>query len=142
MTTRKLGYAELIHAIFDRIDTNALTSTYAVYGYVPPGTAMPYVSVGNPMGVISNSFSSRDTEAEENVVNVHVYSKYQGDKECADMMNNIVQAITGSSLSITDYSTPYVMPCLDYSEILIDDSDPNNLVRHGVLRFRFHMSPS
>ncbi len=141
MTTRKLGFSEFIHAIYDRIDTGTLSSTYAVYGYVPPGTAMPYVSVGNPMGVISNSFSSRDTEAEENVINVHVWSKYQGDKECADMMNNIIQDITGTALSITNYSTPFLV-FLDYSEILIDDTDPNNIVRHGVLRFRFHMAPS
>jgi len=141
MTTRKLGFSPLLKAIYGRLTTHALTSTYRVYNFAPNDAALPFVTFGSPVGVKSESFTSRDTEAEENVVTVHVWTDDLGDKTAAEMMDNIVQAVTSSALAITAYFNPYLV-FLDYADIVLDESIPTQPVRHGVLRFRFHMAPS
>ena len=141
MATRKLGFSPLMKALYTRLITHALTNTYTVYNYVPATAVMPYVSFCAPIGVRSTSFTTRDSEVEENSVVVHVWSSIEGDKQASEYMDNIVQAVLSSGLTITGYFTPYLAQ-LEMSELFIDDSVPTRLVRHGVLRFRFVMAPS
>lgn len=141
MAIRKLGFQPLMQAIYTRLTTHALTSSYITYNYVPKNAVMPYVSFGTPIGVRSTSFTSRDTQAEDNTVIVHAWSALEGDKQASQYMNNIVQAILGSDLTVFEYFAPYIA-FLDMSELFIDDSVPTHLVRHGVMRFRFVMAPS
>ena len=141
MTTRKLGFSPLLKAVYERLTTDALTSSYRVYNFAPPTATLPFITYGSPIGTRSDSFSTRDTQAEENVFTVHVWSNYAGDKEAAEMMDNIVRALTGSALTVVAYFAPY-LALLDYSDLVLDESIPTEPVRHGVLRFRFHMAPS
>jgi hypothetical protein len=141
MATRKLGLSPLMRAIYDRLKAHALTTAYTIYGYAPRNAAFPFITIGFGMGVESAKFTTKDSEVEENSVAIHVWSNYLGDKECAEMMDNVIQAILGSDLSIVAYFAP-LLAQLDYSEIIIDATDPDNLVRHGVMRFKFHMTPS
>lgn len=138
MATRKLGFSALGSAIYSRLTTGALTSSYRVYNYAPRDAAFPFVTFGSHIGVKSESYSSRDFEYEENTFTVHVWSAAPQDKECADMMNNIVQTILGTPLSILGYLTP-IDTWFDYSDIMVDASDPERLVRHGVMRFSVTM---
>ena len=141
MATRKLGFAELVKAVIARLNADALTSGYDNYGYVPPTATFPYNVIGGPIGVRSPSFGSRDTEAESNAIHVHTWSDYQGDKEVTQMQDNIVQAMTGTALSITGYTAPFQV-LLDYADVLDDDTDPNERLKHGIIRFRVEMAPS
>lgn len=141
MATRKLGFQPLMKAIYTRLTTHALTSGYTIYNYVPPSAAMPYVSFGAPIGVRATGYVTRDSQVEDNSVTVHVWSTAEGDKEASEYMNNIIQAILGADLSIIAYFPP-IAAFLDMSELYIDDSVPTRLVRHGVMRFRFIMTPS
>lgn len=141
MATRQLGFSALMRAIYDRLDTHALTSSYAVYNQAPRNAAFPFVTFGTPIGTESRMLGSRDTEGESTIVTVHVWSDYDGDKECADMMTNIVQAMFGTALSVTGYFSP-VDVALDYSDITLDQSNPSRPIRHGVARFRFEIAPS
>jgi hypothetical protein len=125
-------------AVYTRIDTHTKTSSYRVYNYAPDSATMPYVTFGQPLGARS-MFSCRQANVEDNVITVHVWSSYLGDKECSDMMQNIVQAITSADLTLSYYQTPF--QCLyDYGEILIDTTEAAKPVRHGILRFRFQMA--
>lgn len=141
MATRKLGFSPLLKAIYTCLTTNALTSAYTVYNYVPSAAKMPFVSFGSPTGIRSVSFTTKDTEAEENVITIHIWSAAESDKQASEYMDNVVQAILGSSLTITGYNAPY-KAFLDMAEIFIDDSVPTRLVRHGVMRFHFIMVPA
>ena len=141
MATRQLGFSALLRAIYDRLDTHALTSSYSVYNHAPRTAAFPFVTFGTPIGTESRMLGSRDTEGETNIVTVHVWSDEAGDKECADMMTNIVQAMFGSALTVTGYFSP-VDVALDYSDLALDLSDPSRPIRHGIIRFRFEMAPS
>jgi hypothetical protein len=140
MTTRKLGFTALMTAVYDRLKAYSLTKDYKIYNYVPPSTTMPYIRIGLPVGGRSAMFGSRDYEAEDNVVTIHVFSNATHDYEAAGIMDNIVQALTSSDLSISGYS--YMAGFLDFSEIIVDDSEPANIVRHGLIRMRFHLIPT
>jgi len=142
MPARKFGGAELIKAVITRLKADALTSSYSIYNYVPDTATLPYIRVAAPMGGRSEKFGSRDYEAEENMLVIDIWSDYLGDKEAADIMNNVVQVLTGTTaLSITGYPTPYQV-LLEYSELVVDDSEPGVIVRHGIQRYAIHMTPT
>jgi len=147
MPTRTLGFSALSTAIYTRLTTHAKTSSYRVFGeYVPRedpniDTSWPYISFGYPEGVRSVGFTTRDTEAEDNAINIHVWSRAKGAKECEDMMNNVMIAISSSSLSIAGYDAPY-LALLDFSDVITEDKEAQQRVFHGVIRYRFEMAPA
>lgn len=143
MPTRKLGFSALMTAVYARLTTNILTSAYAFYNRVPPNTAYPYHVIGKPMGVRSARFETRDTEAEDNAFQIDTWmdkTSGLGDKACSDRMNNIIQALTGTALTITGYNAIHFY--LDYSDIMLDPDHPELELRHGICRFRQDMSPA
>jgi hypothetical protein len=144
MATRKLGLSALMAAVYTRLanDADIVTSVSTrVYNYAPRDTAFPFVTFDSPIGTESARISTRDTEGESNVFTVHVWSDEAGDKQCADILGHVVDAIMGTALSITGYNTPFDV-ALDYSDVMRDDSDATRIVFHGVARFRVEMKPA
>lgn len=141
--TRKLGFKPLLEAFYSRLDTYVPTEDYRVYnkGNVPDKVTWPYIAFGTPIGKIDDIFTTRDADSEDNVVIVDIWSDYPGDTEISEMMDKIVQAIKSSPLTITGYHNP-PLTFLDYADVLDDAMESGKLVKHGLLRFRFHMAPS
>ena len=141
--TIKLGFKPLLDAFYYRLDNHALTTAYRVYnkGNVAKDVTWPYIAFGTPLGKIDDIFTTRDTDSEDTVVMVDVWSDYPGDTEISEMMDNIVQAITSSSFTITGYHNP-PLTFLDYADVIDDATEAGRPVKHGLLRFRFHMAPS
>jgi hypothetical protein len=130
---RKVGFWPLQKAIYTRLTTHALTSGYRIYNYTPKGTALPYVVVGEKTGTRKGA---RDHTGEENAVTVHVWTEHAGEKTADEMMDAVVQALTGSALSLTDgYAELYCL--LDFADCFRDDTEPERDIWHGVLRFRY-----
>jgi len=138
MTTRLVGISPLMKALFARLSTHALTSTYRIFNYIAINNpALPYVVIGGPLYGRSESFYTRDDAAEDIVLHVHIWSN-TWQTEVEDMMNNISSAVTSSALAPTGYTV--MLGQNDFAQIMIDDTDPNRLLRHGVIRFRFQMA--
>lgn len=140
---RKLGFTQLLTALATRLAASSLTSGYTVYNKVPrtrDAPTFPYVTIGTPICVPDVRSSARDLEGEDISVGLNVWSSANSDKECADMMDNIIRAIAGSDLAVSGYD--YIIASLDMAEIIIDDTEPTRLVRHGVIRYRFHIIPT
>lgn len=144
MITRKLGFVKLMEAVYARLTADdSLTADYSFFNHVPKNTPYPYHVIGRLMGSLSEEFTTRDTEAEDNTFQVDSWvdkTTGMGDKECAERMNNIIQELTLSILVIENYNN--IRFVLDYAEIMLDPENPELLLRHGVLRFRVDMSPS
>lgn len=138
MATHKFGGTELLQAVYTRLTTDALTLAYSTYNYPPSTLTFPYITIGGLIGGKSNQWTSRDIKGEDLVIHVHVWSAGQGDKEASDMMDNIVQAITATDLSLTGYTT--LKGVAEFEQIMIDATNPGQLLRHGVIRFRFHIA--
>lgn len=141
MATMKLGMSALMKAVYDRLEADADTTAYSVYNYVPATATMPYISFGAPMATESRRISTYDTKGESIALTVHVWSDEAGDKQCADIMAHVVDAICGTALTVTGYYVPLDI-ALEYADIMLDLSDPARPVRHGVCRFRVDMAPS
>lgn len=145
MPTRKIGFTALGTAVYSRLTTHANTSSYTFYasGAVPDSATEPYHVIKLGPGNKDMGFSTRDTEAEQNMVQIDSYvdkTSGAGPKACADMMNNIIQAITSSALTVSGYDNPYITT-LDFSDIMPPE-DPTDPVQHGIVRMRFQMAPS
>lgn len=144
MPLHKFGGSALLSAVYTRLTGAGWAAAmpgvtaYTVYNYVPGSASFPYIMIGGMIGGKSADWTSRDIKGEDLVIHAHVWSSDHGDGEASAMMNNIVQAITGTDLSITGYTTLKGIP--DFEQILIDATDPNALLRHGVIRFRFQIA--
>lgn len=138
MATHTFGGTALSAAVYSRLTTHALTSAYSNYVYVPSTATFPYNVITGIIGGKSPDFTSRDIKGEDLVIHVHVWSAAQSDSDCATRMNNIVQAITGTDLSITGYTT--LKGIYDFGQVMLDDSNAAQILRHGVLRFRFQVA--
>jgi hypothetical protein len=138
MATHKIGMSALLAAVYTRLTTDALTSAYRTYNYIPSTAAFPYVAIGGALWGKSASWTSSDIKGEDLVLHFHVWSSYQGDKEAGDMLNNIAQALTATDLNITGYTT--LKGIADFSQVLVDDTNAGQLLRHGVLRCRWQIA--
>lgn len=140
--TRKIGISAVNSAVVTRLKTNALTIAYAakIFNHVPAGTAMPYIHVMGYLSRPSAMFASRDFAPEDISFEVHVWSDYRGDKEAADLMDLICQALTGTAISVAGYTNLYKC-AMDYSNIMTDNAEPTQPVRHGICRFLLRICP-
>lgn len=141
--TRQIGISAVLAAVIKRLKEDANTIAYAakIFNNVPQSTAMPYIRVGEFLDRPSAMFGSRDFAPEDVSFQVHVWSNYQGDYEASTIMNLACKAITGTRFSVTGYTTLY-NAVLEYSDVLVDDTDADNICRHGILRFILRVCPS
>ena len=143
--TQKFGFFQLLTAAYTRLTTHALTSSYAFFNKkAPKSQAKPYHRIQHPYRRKSVGFSTRDTAAEDIVFEIHSWfdeTSGKGEKACSEAQDNIVQALTSSALTITDYHEPARLD-VDYINILDDPEEPSREVKHGIMRIRVEMAPS
>lgn len=109
-------------ALYSLLTTAGLT----VYDEVPVKPSWPYVTISDAVETPDNTLS---THGRENIVNLHIWSKYPGNKETQDKALTIIQKIDKQTLSLTGAS--FVMAhFLDFRILKEED------LRHGVIRFR------
>lgn len=141
-------------AIFNKLTgTTALTDLLPVHDYGDGFTApsifdhvpqsfdpsdnsqFPYVRITAPQD------TENDTDTElgfTSVVNIHTWSRYRGNKEAGEVMEQIYNALHRQALTATDYGVSGIHQ--EYSEIMLD---PDGITRHGVQRFRiFYEKPT
>jgi len=112
-------------AIYDRLKDSL---TCPVYDHVPDGVAMPYVTLGEDTAV---DWSTKPEPGMEVTHTLHVWSDYKGMAEAKQIIDQVVQALTGSPLTIEGFVV--VVARLDMIDTLRDSEG----YRHGVVRFRF-----
>ena len=92
--------------------------------------AMPYVVMGEVSG---RDWSDKFQAGQQVTSTFHVWSDYPGRKECAEMQDAILRALSGDALSLgQDFRAVY--SGLDMIEIIIDI---DGVSRHGILRLRY-----
>jgi len=139
MALQKIGFSELQKAVYTRLTTDALTLAYSIYDYVPETAVFPYIRIGSPIGTWSTSISASDIKGQDNLIHIYIFSDYHGDKEVADMMDDVCQALDGSTLTITGY-TPVIARVESWDLMPPDDTHPEKIIRQGIVRFRVHMA--
>lgn len=104
---------------------------FAVYDDFPgKDVAMPYVVMGEVSG---RDWSDKFSPGQEVTSTLHVWSDYPGRKECAEMQDKVLHALTKDKL-ILSAEFNAVLSGLDMSEIIIDI---DGVTRHGILRIKY-----
>lgn len=116
-------------AIYAAVDA-ALTQD--VYDAVPDGTAdddFPYVTVNDIQAL---DWSTKSFVGQDFAVNLHVWSRYAGNKEIQDIYTALHTALHNAALSVSGASTVICRYEASQTPFL----DPDGRTRHGVIRFR------
>ena len=124
----KSPFLQLHQAIRDRIQAQ---TNYKVYDDFPgPDVSMPYVTSGEMSG---RAWSDKFQAGQEVMSTLHVWSDYPGRKECLEMQDAILRALSGERLYLgQEFYAVY--SGLDMNEIIIDI---DGVTRHGILRIRY-----
>lgn len=122
----KLGALQV--ALYAVVDA-ALTAD--VYDAVPDGAAdddYPYVTVNDLQAVDA---STKTTTGQEVMANLHVWSRYAGNKEIQDIFESLRTALDNATLTVS--GAVAALCRYEASQIF---EDPDGRTRHGVQRFK------
>lgn len=125
---------ELQTAIYSRLTGfAALTAlvgggTPRIYDHVPDnGAAFPYVTIGESTAI---PFDTKDTLGSEDIISIHVWSRYKGKKEVKQILGEIYNALHRYILTLPNH---VCVDCLqEMSEVYQDDDKTYN----GIARYR------
>lgn len=94
----------------------------------------PYVVMGD---FKPNQNDTDDEVGFDGTMQVHVWSRYDGNKEASDIQDLIYDALHRTQPTVVGYGVSDVQQV--FGEIL---RDPDGLTRHGVQRFRVIITPT
>jgi len=128
-------------AIYNRLTGNApiMAVVSGVYDKAPQaidsgsGAAFPFVTIGDD---IITAWAADDWSGGEAVARIHVWSRYGGNKEAAEIIGLIRAALDRQDLAIPGYGA---LSC-DYQQSFVEP-DPDGETRHGVIEFRVLICP-
>lgn len=125
-------------AIFAAVDA---ATTTPVYSHVPQddGAASPSEPSYPYVQVEAMELERNDTDTETGFIgtfNVHVWSRYRGSKEAADIQAQIYTALNNTAPTVTDWCISLI-----WHEFTAVETDADRITRHGIQRFGIMFEP-
>ena len=105
-----------------------LGSPARCYDMVPPAAIFPYVTFGD---VVVKEYDTKDQTGLEQLLTLHVWSRYRGRKELKQIIQTIYDVLHNTALTVTGVN--YVS-CMFQSASTVQEND--GLTLHGILRYR------
>lgn len=101
---------------------------------VPQNTPFPlgWLAFGDPMEEPLDTFGRAGSLVH---LELHVYSAYEGDDECIDILSKAYELLHHAPLSVSGWTVPYVGRQL--GSLVVEDFN-GRAIRHGVARFDVH----
>ena len=124
MIEKRTSLLPLQQAMYDRLRS---TLSCAVYDDVPDNPQYPYVVIGEDT---SGDWSTKLVSGEEVTSTNHVYSRYRGSKEVKRILDEMVQSVTKSPLTLEGFKV--VTTEVEFLQVYKESRE----IRHGVVRFR------
>ena len=124
----------LQQSIFTKITSGTLTDvagtsiTTKVFDDVPEGTAYPYVIIGEET---ATNFGTKDKDANEHTLTIHVWSQYRGRKEIKNIMSQIYTILHNTDITVSGASLVNIRH--EFEQTLLE---ADGITRHGVMRIR------
>ena len=124
----------LQQSIFTKITSGTLTDvagtsiTTKVFDDVPEGTAYPYVIIGEET---ATNFGTKDKDANEHTLTIHVWSQYRGRKEIKNIMSQIYTILHNTDITVSGASLVNIRH--EFEQTLLE---ADGITMHGVMRFR------
>lgn len=122
-----------MYAVLSADSTLQSLATGGIHNDIPDGQAFPHVLISravetpwHTMGGASAGLGWKD------LIRIHVYSRYQGDKEAMEIHERIVALLNYQTLSVTGYTTAIC----EYEQMRLLVEDINKIeTRHLVGEF-------
>lgn len=103
-----------------------------VFDSVPNDQAFPYVTIGD---VTSSPYRTFDRFGEECTITLHIWSRYNGFKEAAEILDDLNRILADTVFSVPGWD---MEACYyNFSETL---RDPDGITRHIPVRYRVRLS--
>ena len=122
---------ELQKAIYSALSgsvTGIDGASVSVYDDVPEGTAYPYVVIGEET---SANDGTKDIDAVEYTLTLHVWSQYRGRREIKEIMQSVYDLLHDAAITVAGASLANIRQ--EFSTTLMEN---DGITRHGVMRFR------
>lgn len=121
---------EIQTSIFEKLeDSSSLDSLVTgIFDDVPDDQPFPYISISE---VSENNFNTFDRDGKESVFTISIWSRYEGFKECYEILEVVNDLLNYQELSVNNYTTVYIRS--DGTQVL---KDPDGLTRHINVDFR------
>jgi hypothetical protein len=99
-----------------------------LYDHVIPGVLFPFVAFGDMQ---AEPFDTKDRTGMEQILSLHIWSRYRGRKEIKDISKAIYNVLHNASLTVTGHE--FVSCQFAGAEMRFED---DGLSYHGILRYR------
>ena len=118
-------FTALDGATINDADGNAITG---VFDDVPENTAYPYVVIGEET---ATNIDTKDKDAHEHTLTIHVWSQYRGRKEIKNIMSSVYTTLHNASITVSGASLVNIRH--EFENTL---TEADGITRQGVMRFR------
>lgn len=115
-------------ALFQRVKA---LSTFRVSDATEEQAEFPYIKMGETHCL---PWSDKSKPGQTVIQTFHFWSRYQGRKECLEMMDEVLRSITGGWTPDLGSEFRVVHQELDGQEVIVD---LDGSTRHGVLRMKY-----
>ena len=130
------AYDEVYEAIYERLtnDATLMALITGIYDDVPDASSFPYIQLGEPIELPFDAFANQGKQV---TVPIHVWSRYNGNKECSDIQSRIATLLDRYALSVDGM---VLTRCVFESGRVM--RDPDGMTRHGLQQFVIEVSES
>ena len=118
-------FTALDNATINDVSGNSITG---VFDDVPENTAYPYVVIGEET---ATNIDTKDKDAHEHTLTIHVWSQYRGRKEIKNIMSSVYTTLHNASITVSGASLVNIRH--EFENTL---TEADGITRHGVIRFR------
>ena len=118
-------FTALDNATINDVSGNSITG---VFDDVPENTAYPYVVIGEET---ATNIDTKDKDAHEHTLTIHVWSQYRGRKEIKNIMSSVYTTLHNASITVSGSSLVNIRH--EFENTL---TEADGITRHGVMRFR------
>lgn len=124
------SFPALLRAVYEVLSSDSTLTNMGVnvYDEVPETVTMPYVEFGEPNELKDDAHDRQGVDVD---LTLHVWSRYRGFKEAADIVKALHDALDRVPLSVDGFTD--VSIAANGSRF---HRDPEPGVRHGVAPFR------
>ncbi len=118
----------IVQALKNDGDLSLVLGGQRIYDRVPQRTGYPFVSIGN---TLVRDWSASGLNGFEHRLNLHVWSKARGKKQCFAIMDHVRRILHDVALVVE--GCHLVNLRCEYFDARLD---PDGETHHGVMRFR------
>jgi len=112
----------------------ALLGGPRVYDDVPPGTAYPYVTIGES---VVRDWSTGSDEGAEHILTLHVWSRAAGRRQTHEIMSAVRDVLHEAALTVSGHNLVNLRH--EFSDAR---REPDGETYHGVVRYRAVTEPA